>query len=139
MLLERKLPPARQQAKRRGRIGRAAPDPGRNRQSLVEGQSCASRHAVAVSKRLRRLQHQIVPTELPGKGARHLQFQRVGRFHSKQIAVLGKGEQGLDAVIAVRLPRPDVKRQVDLGVGDLLHQGEASSGVRPTSILERMR
>jgi len=60
-----------------------------------------------------------------GKLADNLQSVRVGRRSTQHIAMLAKGEQRLQLMIAILTPLADMQREVELGVGDLFHWASA--------------
>ena len=92
-----------------------------------------------------RLQDQIVLVIQPGgKASADRQFQIVTGMDRKLVALVEKGKDRFDPVIAVRQPLPDVESEIDFGTGGFAvrrapegsrHQGETSSGRRPRSIL----
>ena len=88
-----------------------------------------------------RPKHQIVglAREIGGEAPGDRRDSPAPGAAGKHVAILAKGKQRLDAVIAVGLPRPHMQSEVDLGVGDFLHQRAASSRVRPVSILAVIR
>ena len=112
------MPPARQQSQRRRRVGRAAADAGGNGEALVEGKAGAGLDAVAVAQSTGGAQDQIVALarKVGSKGANDLQSQILRRGDVEPVAVLGKGEDGLDPVIGVGPALADVQGEVDLGV-----------------------
>ena len=108
------------------------PSPAADRKPLVEGQRRPPPRTARA-----RAQHEIVALsrQRSGEGPGHAEAQHLRRLGDQHVAVLAEGEQRLDPVIAVRLPRPHVQGEVELRIGDLAHQRAASSGVRPRSIL----
>ena len=67
------------------------------------------------------------PASSPANGPVNVERQPVALPRGQHVAILAEGEDRLDPVIAVRLPRPHVQREVELRVGDLAHQRAASS------------
>ena len=118
-----------------GGVGRAAADPGRNREALVEGERDRA------AERASGFQHQIVGLAFERRRERagHLQAERRRLAGGHHVAVLAKGEDRLDPMIAVGRAAADVEREVDLGVGRFAHQRAASNGVSPASILAPIR
>ena len=66
--------------------------------------------------------HEIVALsfERAGERAGHGEAEISAR-RSQDIAILAKGEERLDPMIAVRLPPPHMQREVQLGIGDFVH------------------
>jgi hypothetical protein len=50
-----------------------------------------------------------------------------GRRGAQHIARIDEGEQRLKLVIPIRPPSADMQREVDLGVGDLVHFVQSAS------------
>jgi len=120
---DRHLPETAEQPKRGGRIRRAAANAGCDRQSLVENERGSRFHPAMRGERPGGAQDEIVALSRQSIGKRpgHRKAETGCRRDAQQIAILGKGENGLDLVIAVRRARADMQRQVDLGESGFLH------------------
>jgi hypothetical protein len=71
--------------------------------------------------RARGAQHEIVvaePGERPGFRSAHRQRQRVGRRGDDLVADIGKGDQAVEQVIAIRAPADDMEVKIDFGGGE---------------------
>src|SRR5690606_33977428 len=92
--------------------------------------------AMARAKQRQHLHHQIVAARAQPFAERAIESETVGirQFGGYRIAAVDEGEQRLDRMIAIRAPRPDMQREVDLGPAGLAKRrhGAVVAGVSPS-------
>ena len=109
---------AGEQPQRRGGIGRAAAEAGRDRQALRQMESARAQAGHAPRERPRRLEDEVVGLAASGVRGRAGDGQaQLARPEAQIIAGAGEGDQAFEFVIAVGPAAEDVQRQVDLGRG----------------------
>ena len=111
-IVERQAVGARQQPQRRGRVGRAAAEPGRDRQPLVERESaraadpatCARSARAALSTRL-----SSAGPAAPRSGRRRRGRARAPGVERQRVADVGERDQAFELVIAVGAAAEDAQ------------------------------
>ncbi len=108
---------ARQQPQRRGRVGRAAAEPGRNRQILIEVKRAQDEPGDARGKGACGFEDEIVGVGTGLRRTRPADGQRklVPRRQNQAVAAIGEDDQARNFVIALGAATEHPQCQIDLG------------------------
>ena len=115
-IIQSQLPKPAKSAQSGSGIRRAAAEPGRDRQALVEPEAGAGADARDLGELVRCPEHQIVldRAEPMSKGAGQLQGQIPGRLDGQLIADVGEGHEAVELVVAVGATAGDQEVEIDL-------------------------
>jgi hypothetical protein len=121
------------------RIRRAAADPGRHRQLLVQPERSVPQAVHARGEVAGRAQDEVVVERprRPGRGTGNLQREVRARYQFQHVGHIGEGDEALQRMVAVARPAAEnVQGQVDLGRsagGEQGHEGSRpeGQGMRP--------
>jgi hypothetical protein len=121
-----------QRSQNRGCIGRAAANPGRDRQSLLERHLAELEAWSKLGDPQHRLVDEIVALDRSGEGPANAQPRILAGHQTHDVAeVRRENDEAFDLVIAVGPAAAHLQGQVDLGAGnfgDRRHRRAASSG-----------